>query len=161
MMRGCAKCVMAGGIALFVLSGAARAQSETREVYTPAETIDAKISVTTNGLAVFDAPAYAGLRFTSVRRDRNGEAELHNLANEHIYILEGRIEYEVGGTLDGSRSTAANEWRGGEISQGRRYVLKPGDAMYVPAGVPHRIRLAPGVKSVRYIGVKINSPAKP
>lgn len=129
------------------------------EAYTPAATIDARMAtIGANGVAVLDVPSDPGIRFSSLRRDRDGEVEVHGLANEHIYILEGVLDYEAGGTVSGARATAPNEWRGGQIAGGRRYTLRPGDAMFIPAGTPHRIRLGEGVAHVRYIGVKNNSP---
>ena len=149
----------AGGAVAAELASPPPPASTAKEAYTTAETIAARLAnPPAVGAASIDAASHPGIRLTVLRRDRSGEAEAHGLANEHLYLLEGRIDYEVGGTLNGARMTAANEWRSGEIAGARRYSLKPGDVMYIPAGVPHRIRLAQGVSEVRYVGVKINSP---
>jgi quercetin dioxygenase-like cupin family protein len=140
--------------------GAASSQEAgaKREVFTPVETTNAGVADIRNGSVVLDAPSYPGLRFSTIQRDRDGEAEVHTLANEHVYVVAGEFEWEVGGRVTGNRNTAPDEWRGGQIEGGRRYKAKPGDMMYIPAGVPHRVRLAPGVKLVRYLVVKVNTP---
>ena len=145
---------MFGAGAVFSQSG-----SGAREVYTPAATTEAGVAKLTNGVVALDAPSHPLLRFSTIQRDRDGEAEVHTKANEHVYVVSGGFEWEVGGTVSGNRNTAPDEWRGGQIAGGRRYSAKAGDMMYIPAGMPHRVRLAPGVKLVRYLVVKVNTPS--
>lgn len=136
-----------------------QAGSGAREVFTPAATTEAGVAKLTNGVVTLDAPSHPLIRFSTIQRDRDGEVEVHTRANEHVYVVSGAFEYEVGGTVTGNRNTAPDEWRGGQITGGRHYSAKPGDMMYIPAGVPHHVSLAPGVKLVRYIVVKVNTPS--
>ena len=45
------------------------------------------------------------------------------------------------------------EWRGGEIDGGKDYSLSAGDVLFIPAGIPHRVLVAPKA-SVTYLAVK-------
>jgi uncharacterized protein YjlB len=59
----------------------------------------------------------------------------------------------VGGQVSGNKETQPTEWRGGEISGGKDYSLAAGDVLFIPAGIPHRVLVAPKA-SVTYYAVK-------
>jgi mannose-6-phosphate isomerase-like protein (cupin superfamily) len=88
-----------------------------------------------------------------VRRDKNGEAEVHMALNDIFIVKSGHAKITVGGQVTGNRETAPTEWRGGEISGGTDYPLAPGDVLFIPAGMPHKV-LVPAKTSITYVTVK-------
>ena len=88
-----------------------------------------------------------------VRRDKNGEAEVHMALNDIFIVKSGHAKITVGGQVAGNRETAPTEWRGGEISGGTDYALAPGDVLFIPAGMPHKV-LVPAKASITYVTVK-------
>jgi len=88
-----------------------------------------------------------------LRRDKTGEAEVHMAFND-IYVVEsGRAMITVGGQVTGNRETVPTEWLGGDISGGTDYSLAPGDVLFIPAGVPHKVLVSPKA-SITYVLVK-------
>jgi len=71
------------------------------------------------------------------RREAAGQAEVHTLDADVIYVLEGSATFITGGTVLDSRETAPNEIRGSEIRGGETRTIAKGDVIIVPAGTPH------------------------
>jgi mannose-6-phosphate isomerase-like protein (cupin superfamily) len=88
-----------------------------------------------------------------VHRDKNGEAEVHMTLNDIFVVKSGHAKITVGGQIAGNRETAPTEWRGGEITGGTDYPLAPGDVLFIPAGVPHKVLVSPKA-SITYVTVK-------
>ena len=88
-----------------------------------------------------------------IRRDKTGETEIHMAFNDIYFVESGHAKITVGGRVTGNRETAPTEWRGGEISGGTDYPLAPGDVLFIPAGIPHRVLVSPKA-SVTYATVK-------
>jgi mannose-6-phosphate isomerase-like protein (cupin superfamily) len=88
-----------------------------------------------------------------VRRDKNGEAEVHTALNDIFIVKSGHAKITVGGQITGNRQTAPSEWRGGEISGGTDYPLAPGDVLFIPAGMPHKVMVS-AKASITYVTVK-------
>ena len=88
-----------------------------------------------------------------VRRDKIGEAEVHMALNDIFIVKSGHAKITVGGQVTGNRQTAPTEWRGGEITGGTDYPLAPGDVLFIPAGMPHKV-LVPAKASITYVTVK-------
>jgi mannose-6-phosphate isomerase-like protein (cupin superfamily) len=88
-----------------------------------------------------------------VRRDKTGEAEVHMALNDIFVVKSGHAKITVGGQIAGNHETAPTEWRGGEITGGTDYSLGPGDVLFIPAGLPHKV-LVPPKASITYVTVK-------
>ena len=88
-----------------------------------------------------------------VHRDKNGEAEVHMALNDIFVVKSGHAKITVGGQIAGNRETAPTEWRGGEIRGGTDYPLAPGDVLFIPAGVPHKV-LVSLKANITYVTVK-------
>ncbi len=88
-----------------------------------------------------------------VRREKNGETEVHMALNDIFVVKSGHAKITVGGRVTGNRETAPKEWRGGEITGGTDYSLAPGDVLFIPAGIPHQV-LVPNKSSITYVTVK-------
>ncbi|MFL5540376.1 MAG: hypothetical protein ACJ8J0_15400 [Longimicrobiaceae bacterium] len=98
----------------------------------------------------------------ALRRTATGEPELHEAWDDVMMVQAGSGTLLVGGELQGARTSAPGELRGGEIRGGARQPLAAGDMMIVPAGTPHQVELAPGA-SITYLVVKVrrSAPAEP
>jgi mannose-6-phosphate isomerase-like protein (cupin superfamily) len=88
-----------------------------------------------------------------IRRDKTGETEVHMALND-IYVVEsGHAKITVGGQVTGNREVMPTEWLGGDIAGGTDYSLAPGDVLFIPAGVPHKVLVSPK-GGITYVLVK-------
>ena len=71
------------------------------------------------------------------RREQPGQAEVHTLDTDIIYVLEGNATFVTGGTAIESKETSPNEFRGSRIDGGDVRQLKKGDVIIVPNNTPH------------------------
>ena len=71
------------------------------------------------------------------RRDKPGQAEIHTLDTDIIYVMQGTATFVTGGTATEAKEIAANEIRGSRIDGGDTRQLKKGDVIIVPNGTPH------------------------
>ena len=70
-------------------------------------------------------------------RDKPGQAEIHTLDTDIVYVLEGTATFVTGGTAVDPKTIAPNEIRGSAIDGGESRKLVKGDVIVVPHGVPH------------------------
>jgi len=98
----------------------------------------------------------AAYRVNASRRTSPGEAEIHLRDTDIFYVQQGSAEFITGGEVVAPRSTSNVEIRGSEIKGGEVHLLKAGDVITIPNGVPHWF------KSVKapfiYFVVKSTSP---
>lgn len=71
------------------------------------------------------------------RREQPGQAEVHTLDTDIIYVLEGNATFVTGGTAVEAKETAPQEFRGSRIEGGDVRQLKKGDVIIVPNNTPH------------------------
>jgi glc operon protein GlcG len=71
------------------------------------------------------------------RRDKPGQAEIHTLDTDIIYVMQGTASFVTGGTAVEGKEIAANEIRGSRIDGGDTRQLKKGDVIIVPNNTPH------------------------
>lgn len=71
------------------------------------------------------------------RRERAGQAEVHSLDTDVIYVLDGSASFVTGGTVTNPRTVEPNEIRGDAIEGGERRRITRGDVITVPNGTPH------------------------
>jgi mannose-6-phosphate isomerase-like protein (cupin superfamily) len=88
-----------------------------------------------------------------IRRDKTGATEVHMTLNDIVIVKSGHAKITVGGQVSGNKQEQPAEWRGGEITGGKDFPLSPGDVLFIPAGIPHRVLVAPKA-SVTYLVVK-------
>jgi mannose-6-phosphate isomerase-like protein (cupin superfamily) len=86
-------------------------------------------------------------------RDGDGEVEVHDKMADVFYVISGEASLIVGGTVVGGHSTAPGETRGTSITGGEKKALSAGDAVHIPAKIPHQMLVASG-KKVTYFVVK-------
>ncbi len=94
------------------------------------------------------------LRYVEARRATSGEPEVHADWTDVTVVQSGRATLVTGGRAEGTRTTSPGELRGGVIRGGRARVVRAGDSVIIPAGVPHQYQLAAG-DSIRYLTIKV------
>jgi glc operon protein GlcG len=71
------------------------------------------------------------------RRDKAGQAEVHVLDSDVIYVQDGSATFVTGGTVVNGKTIEPNEIRGDSIVGGDTRRLVKGDVITVQNGVPH------------------------
>jgi mannose-6-phosphate isomerase-like protein (cupin superfamily) len=89
-----------------------------------------------------------------VRRDGDGEAEIHETLVDIITVVSGEGTLVVGGTVVDAHPTTPGEIRGKSINGGNTYKIAPGDVFRIPAKMPHQM-LVP--KQIVIQAVKVES----
>jgi mannose-6-phosphate isomerase-like protein (cupin superfamily) len=87
-------------------------------------------------------------------RDGDGEVEVHDKMADVLFIESGEATLILGGTVVGGHPTTPGETRGASIDGGEKKMLGAGDAVHIPAKVPHQMLVAKG-KKVTYFVVKV------
>jgi hypothetical protein len=93
------------------------------------------------------------------RRDAPGQAEVHALDTDILYIPEGAATLVTGGEAVAAKETAANERRGASITGGASRQLAKGDIVIIPNGVPHQFTEVQG--PFHYYTVKVTAGGRP
>jgi len=78
------------------------------------------------------------------RRDTPGQAEIHKLDTDIIYVVEGTATFVTGGTAVETKETEPNEFRGSRIDGGDVRQLRKGDVIIVPNNTPHWFKAVGG-----------------
>jgi mannose-6-phosphate isomerase-like protein (cupin superfamily) len=90
----------------------------------------------------------------AIRRDGDGEAEVHDTQVDVIFVKSGEGTLVLGGTVVEPRTTGPGEIRGKSITGGVNKKMVAGDVIHVPAKIPHQM-LVP--KSLSFEVVKVDS----
>lgn len=156
-------CFKAGSV-LMLLGGGAFAHpirpQKDGSVYTSAARLHARVAHPWGGLAYSALPTGAGGPILAiVRRDKTGDAEVHEKFGDVLVARSGHARITIGGKLSGDHRIAPGEWRGGKIAGGVRHTLSPGDVVWIPAGLPHKIVVQS--KSFTYLVLKYPAPKPP
>lgn len=72
------------------------------------------------------------------RRTAPGEVEYHERVTDVMHVVAGTATVVTGGSLREPREVAPGELRAATIDGGQTHRLSVGDALVVPAGVPHQ-----------------------
>lgn len=135
------------------VSGAASADQDTQIAEAAAPAVVDPAPLTAAAVAHLEAAAVraafevgrplvetAGYKVHASRRVKAGEAEVHTLDTDILYVLEGEATLVLGGTLVEPRALSPSEVRGRSIAGGEEHPLRAGDVLVVPAGTPHWFR---------------------
>jgi len=90
----------------------------------------------------------------AIRREADGEAEVHDTQVDVIFVKSGEGTLILGGTVVEPRTTAPGEIRGKSITGGVSKKMAAGDVIHVPAKIPHQM-LVP--KSLTFEVVKVDT----
>ncbi len=96
---------------------------------------------------------HANYQIYTTARDKSGQSEVHESWNDNIFIQEGEASFVLGGVATDAKEREPGEMRGSVIDGGATTAMKPGDYLFVPAGVPHQMILKPG-QHVKFIAFK-------
>jgi mannose-6-phosphate isomerase-like protein (cupin superfamily) len=91
-----------------------------------------------------------------LRRDAMSPVEQHDAWDDLMIIQEGAATVLIGGTLTGAQESAPGELRGGALENPERRVVRTGDVLLIPAGIPHAIEPLDGAH-VTYLLVKLEA----
>jgi glc operon protein GlcG len=100
----------------------------------PADQVTAAFA---KGAVLFGEDAGRSYMVHASRREAPGQAEVHTLDTDIIYVLDGTATFVTGGTVVEPKTVAPNEIRGSAIRDGQTHQLKKGDVIIVPNGTPH------------------------
>jgi mannose-6-phosphate isomerase-like protein (cupin superfamily) len=92
--------------------------------------------------------------FLMAHREGSGLAEWHENQADIMVVESGNATLIYGGALVNGKTTQPHEMRAPSISGGMEKKLSPGDAITIPAKVPHQLTLEPG-KEFTYFVVKV------
>jgi uncharacterized protein GlcG (DUF336 family) len=87
------------------------------------------------------------------RREKAGQAEVHVLDTDVIYVQDGSATFVTGGTVVGGKTIEPNEIRGDSITGGDTRKITRGDVITVPNGTPHWFQDVKG--TLTYYVVKV------
>ncbi len=93
---------------------------------------DHKVGV--NKLATWDNHA-----LWVIKREGDGEAEVHDTQVDVIFVTSGEGTLVLGGTMVEPRTTAPGETRAKSIKGGVSKKMSPGDVFHIPVKVPHQM----------------------
>jgi mannose-6-phosphate isomerase-like protein (cupin superfamily) len=74
-----------------------------------------------------------------VKREGDGEAEVHETQVDVVTVISGEGTLIVGGTTVDGHQTAPGEIRAKSITGGTSHKMAPGDVFHIPAKVPHQM----------------------
>jgi mannose-6-phosphate isomerase-like protein (cupin superfamily) len=89
-----------------------------------------------------------------IKREGDGEAEIHDTQVDIIFVTSGEGTLVIGGTMVEPRTTAPGETRAKSIKGGFSKKMAPGDVFHIPVKVPHQM-LVP--KLLTFEVVKVDS----
>src|SRR5438034_9278508 len=100
----------------------------------------------------------AGYKVHASRRVEPGQAEIHTLDTDVIYVVEGAAMLVTGGRAIDTKEIAPNEIRGSKIEGGQEHLITKGEVIIIPNGVPHQFTAVTG--ELHYFVCKPTAPAE-
>jgi len=92
----------------------------------------------------------------TAHRTESGNVEVHRSYTDVFYIVQGSTNIVTGGKVIGEKATNPDEPRGDSIEGGETRRLSAGDAIVIPAGIPHWMKDVEG--TLLYFVVKVKNP---
>ena len=86
----------------------------------------------------------AGYKVHASRRVERGQAEIHTLDTDVIYVVDGSATLVTGGKAIDTKEIAPNEIRGTKIEGGQEHQITKGEVIIIPNGVPHQFTAVTG-----------------
>jgi len=100
----------------------------------------------------------AGYKMHASRRGEPGQAEIHTLDTDVIYVVDGSATLVTGGKAIDTKEIAPNEIRGIKIEGGQEHQITKGEVIVIPNGVPHQFTAVTG--ELHYFVCKPTAPAE-
>ena len=92
-----------------------------------------------------------GYNLFLVLRGNTGTSEIHRTVSDLHTAVEGRATLVIGGELVGEYELSPGQMRGTSIKGGTDYAIRAGDAVNIPANVPHHVVVAPGEQYMYFV----------
>jgi uncharacterized protein GlcG (DUF336 family)/mannose-6-phosphate isomerase-like protein (cupin superfamily) len=86
----------------------------------------------------------AGYKVHASRRVEPGQAEIHTLDTDVIYVVDGSATLVTGGSVPDAKPIGPSEIRGSKIEGGEEHHIGKGDAVIIPNGVSHQFTAVTG-----------------
>ena len=134
---------------LLALAAAEGGPGATAVTYIPSETVAAAFA---KGMPLVDVGSY---KVHASRRETPGQAEVHTMDTDIIYVLTGSAVFVTGGSVVGGKSVEPEEIRGTGIEGGETRTIQTGYVIIVPNGTPHWFKEVPG--PMTYYVVKVRA----
>ena len=93
------------------------------------------------GQPLLETPGY---KVHASRRVEPGQAEIHTLDTDVIYVVDGSAILVTGGKAVDAKEIAPNEIRGSKIEGGQEHHITKGYVIVIPNGVPHQFTAVTG-----------------
>jgi mannose-6-phosphate isomerase-like protein (cupin superfamily) len=132
---------VAACVSLIVMSfGVARAQSKV-DIYTANElrNMGQELAKERKPFANRDLARYSNHYTMLAARESTGSSELHEHEADLFVVENGAATIITGGKILNAHTQKAGEVRGTSIEGGERHLLRAGDILHIPAGVPHQL----------------------
>jgi glc operon protein GlcG len=100
----------------------------------------------------------AGYKVHASRRVEPGQAEIHTLDTDVIYVVDGSATLVTGGRAIDTKEIAPNEIRGTKIEGGEEHQIAKGEVIIIPNGVPHQFTAVNS--ELHYFVCKPTAPAE-
>jgi glc operon protein GlcG len=100
----------------------------------------------------------AGYKVHASRRVEPGQAEIHTLDTDVIYVVDGSATLVTGGKAIDTKEIAPNEIRGSKIDGGQEHQITKGEVIIIPNGVPHQFTTVSG--ELHYFVCKPRAPSE-
>lgn len=143
--------ICAGLCAILASAALTAQQPPAQATYVDAEKLAALM---TKGGALASGPDFSA---SIARRTAAGQVEIHARETDIFYIVDGTATFVTGGTMVGGKETRPNQMLGTDIEGGQTHLLKKGDFITIPAGIPHWFKEVPAT-GVTYYMVKVIKP---
>jgi glc operon protein GlcG len=86
----------------------------------------------------------AGYKVHASRRVEPGQAEIHTLDTDVIYVVDGSATLVTGGKAIDTKEIGPHEIRGTKIEGGQEHQITKGEVIIIPNGVPHQFTAVTG-----------------
>src|SRR5437867_3486333 len=93
------------------------------------------------GMPLLETTSY---KVHASRRVEPGQAEIHTLDTDVIYVVDGSATLVTGGKAIDTKEIAPNEIRGTKIEGGQEHQISKGEVIVIPNGVPHQFTAVTG-----------------
>jgi uncharacterized protein GlcG (DUF336 family)/mannose-6-phosphate isomerase-like protein (cupin superfamily) len=133
----------AGAVAGIADPGLRHTSTEPASMPPPATFIESKnvAAAFAKGMPLLET---AGYKVHASRRVEPGQAEVHTLDTDVIYVVDGSATLVTGGKVPDAKPIAPNEIRGSKIEGGTEHHIGKGDAIIIPNGLPHQFTAVSG-----------------
>jgi glc operon protein GlcG len=112
--------------------------TRTQPTFIDASTVSAAFA---KGMPLLET---AGYKVHASRRVQPGQAEIHTLDTDVVYVVDGSATLVTGGKAIDAKEIAPNEIRGTKIEGGEEHQITKGDVIVIPNGVPHQFSAVTG-----------------